>query len=340
MTEIDVLECLFCRWRSRIAAALCAALPAAALAQAQSPQAPASYPVKPVRILVGFAAGGGIDTTARIAAQRMSESLGQPFVVDNRPGASGTIAAAQVAKAPPDGYTLLMTADVHAITPNLVKDLPFDAIRDFAAVGTVLSGPQCFAAHPAFPPRSLPELIALAKARPEAIAYASPGSGTLAHVAMELFRSMAGIRLAHIAYKGSASSGVAVMGGEVPLLTTGLGQAIPHAKAGRLRILAVTSAQRTPFTPEIASVAEVPGLAGYEAIAWQGLLAPAGTPAAIVSLLNAQIDRLLRQQAVLEQLAARAWVAYPRTPSAFAELIAKDVAKWAKVIQEAGLKTE
>ena len=305
------------------------------LAQAQAP----AYPAKPVRIFVGFAPGGGIDIMARMAAQRMTESLGQSFIVDNRPGASGNIAAAQVAKSAPDGYTLLMTADVHVITPGFTKDLPYDPVKDFAAIGTFVSGPQAITAHPSLPVRTLPELIALAKKQP-GIAYASAGGGTLTHMAVELFRSMAGIKLLHVAYKGSGASVIAAISGEVPLLSIAIGQATPHAKVGKLRILAVTSVKRWQLTPEIPTVSEVPGLAGYEAASWQGLLAPAGTPAAIVTRLNAEIDKMLQRRDMLDQLVERAWVANPRTPQVFTEFMTREMAKWAKLIRESGLKAD
>ncbi len=319
-------------------AGFCAMLASPVTAQGQNP--PGTYPAKPVRIFVGFAPGGGIDIMARMAARRMTESLGQSFLVDNRPGASGNIAAAQVAKSAPDGYTLLMTADVHVITPGFTKDLPYDPVKDFAAIGTFVSGPQAIVAHPSLPARSLPELIALAKKQPGSIAYASAGGGTLTHMAVELFRSMAGIRLLHVAYKGSGASVIAAISGEVPVLSIAIGQATPHAKAGKLRILAVTSAKRWQLSPEIPTVAEVPGLAGYEAASWQGLLAPAGTPTAIVSRLNSEIDRMLQSREVLDQLAQRAWVANPRTPQAFTDFVTSEMAKWAKLIRESGLKAE
>ncbi|MCC6533974.1 MAG: tripartite tricarboxylate transporter substrate binding protein [Burkholderiales bacterium] len=325
--------------RALLAAGLCATL--AATVRAQSPQpAGVAFPAKPVRILVGFAPGGGIDVSARLAAQRLGESLGQPFLVDNRAGASGAIAAAQVAKAAPDGHILLMTADVHVITPAFARELPYDPIKDFAAVGTLVSGPQAIAVHPSLPARSAAELIALARTQREGIAYASAGGGTLTHVAMELFRSMAGIRLLHVPYKGSGASVVAVIGGEVPILSIAIGQSLPHSKAGKLRTLAVTSAKRSQLAPEIPALAETPGLAGYEASSWVGMLAPAATPAAIVNTLNAEIERLLQRRDVLEQLAARAWVAHARSPKAFSEFIAAETAKWAKLIRDADLKAQ
>ncbi len=307
--------------------------------QAQPTALVPDYPARAVRILVGFAPGGGIDVIARIAAQRFTESLGKPFVVDNRAGASGNIAAALVAKATPNGYTLLMTADVHTINASLFNSLPFDPVKDFAPIGTLASGPQLIAVHPSMP-ESLAQLVAMAKANPDSIKYASAGPGTITHIAMELFRSMAGIKLVHVPYKGSGASIIAVMGGEVPVLSIALGLALESAKSGKLRMLAVTSAERVHLAPEVPTVAEAAHLPGYEAASWLGLLAPARTPAAVVNKLNAEISRQLQTREVREQLANRAWVPYPHTPAAFADKIKTDIAKWNKVIREAGVNSE
>jgi tripartite-type tricarboxylate transporter receptor subunit TctC len=299
-----------------------------------------NYPAKTVRIMVGFAAGGGIDAMARFYALKLTESLGQSFVVDNRPGATGNIGADLVAKAPADGYTLLMTSTVHALNASMFSKLPFDPVRDFAPVSTVATSPDCIAVHPSLPVKTLRELIALAKAKPEGLNYASAGSGTLMHVGMELFDSMAGIKIAHIPYNGAGPSTIAVIGGQVPVLSTSLRTALPHAKAGKLRMLAVTSAQRTPLAPEYPSVAEAAGLPGYEALTWIVLLAPAATPPAVINRLNAEIERLQRVREVREQLAAQAWDAYRDSPATVAEFIKSEIAKWNKVIRDAGIKSE
>lgn len=318
-------------------AAFCIAFCVGGGAQAQQPGAAGgSYPAKPVRILVGFAPGGGIDAIARIAAQKLGESLAQSFIVDNRAGASGNIAADLVAKAPPDGYTLLMTADVHAIAPSMFEKLPFDPLKDFAPIGTLSSGPQCIATHPSLPVKTLRNLVDLARSKPDSIGYATAGSGTLTHVAMELFGAMAGIRLLHVPYKGSGPSMVALISGEVPVLSIAVGQVLPHARDGRLRILAVTSAERTSLAPELPTVSEAVGLRGYEAVSWQGLLAPAATPPAIINKLNAEIARLLQLADVREQLTARAWVPFTRSPAAFSEMIRTDIQKWSKVVRKSG----
>ncbi len=307
-----------------------------ALAQAPAP----SYPAKPVRILVGFAPGGGIDIVARLYAQRLTESLGQSFIVENRPGASGTVATDLVAKAAPDGYTMIMLSVTHSINASLFSKLPYDSIKNFAPVSPVALLADCIAVHPSLPVKSLRELIALAKAHPEKLSYASAGSGTLMHVGMELFRSMAGIKVLHVPYNGAGPSTVAVLGGQVPVLSSSLPPVLPHARAGKLRMLAVTSAQRTPLAPEFPTVVEAAGLKGYEAIVWIGLLAPAGTPAAVVNKLNAEIERLTQLREVREQLAVQGVDPYRETPAGFTELIKSDIVKWGKVVRATGAKVE
>lgn len=299
-----------------------------------------AYPTKTVRIMVGFAAGGGIDAMARFYARKFTESLDQPFVVDNRPGATGNIGADLVAKAPADGYTLLMTSTVHALNASMFSKLPFDPVKDFAPISTVATSPDCIAVHPSLPAKTLRELIALAKLNPGAVNYASAGTGTLMHVGMELFNSMAGIKLGHIPYNGAGPSTIATIGGQVPVLSTSLSTALPHAKAGKLRMLAVTSAQRTPLAPEYPSVAEAAGLQGYEALTWIVLLAPASTPPHVIKKLNAEVERLQRVREVREQLASQAWDAYRDDPATVADFIKNEIAKWNRVVGEAGIKAE
>jgi tripartite-type tricarboxylate transporter receptor subunit TctC len=311
----------------------------ASIVSAQAP-APLNYPARTVRVVVAFAPGGGTDVIARFFSQKLSESLGQSFIVDNRPGAGSNIGADHVAKAAPDGYTLLMAIASLTINVSLYGKLPYDPVRDFTAIGTVAITPNGFAVHPSMPVKSMRELIALARARPGEITYASPGSGTPVHLSMELFRSMAGIKLLHIPYNGSGPATTAVLGGQVPLLATTLPIALPHARAGKLRMLGVTSAERTPLAPEFPTVAESAGLPGYEASVWYGLLAPAGTPAAIVNKLNAAIERLLQLREVRERMATLGFDPYRSTPAAFAELIKSDIVKWGKVVRESGARAD
>jgi tripartite-type tricarboxylate transporter receptor subunit TctC len=317
-------------------AAITLAMLCAGVASAQAP----AYPAKTVRILVGFAPGGGIDVAARFYAQKFSESMGQSFIVDNRPGASGNIAAEVVSKAPPDGYTLIMVSITHSMNPSLFDKLPYDPVKDFAPVSTVALNVDCIAVHPSLPVKALRELIALAKARPGEVAYAHAGKGTMMHVGMELFRSLAGITLLQVPYNGAGPSTIAVLGGQVPVLSTSLGPALPHARAGKLRMLAVTSAQRTPLAPEYPTVAEAANMPGFEAIVWIGLLAPAATPAAVVGKLNGEIERLVKSPEMREQLAKTANEPLHLSPTAFAEVIKSDMVKWSKVVRESNVRSE
>jgi tripartite-type tricarboxylate transporter receptor subunit TctC len=323
--------------KKRARAALGMFVFAAASAFAQAP-AGVAYPVKTVRILVGFASGGGIDIAARLYAQRLTEALGQSFIVDNRPGAGGTIASELLAKAPADGYTLLMVSVTHAINATLYSKLPYDTIKSFAPVTPVAMQADVIAVHPSLPVKSLRELIGLARSKPGTISYAHAGNGTMMHVGMELFLSMAGVKMLAVPYNGSGPSTVAVLGGQVPVLSTSLPPALPHAKAGKLRILAVTTARRTPLAPEYPSVDEAAGLKGYEAVVWIGLLAPAGTPQAIVSRLNAEVERIQQTRELKEQMAQQGADPYRDTAAGFAELIRNDIAKWGKVVRETGLQ--
>jgi tripartite-type tricarboxylate transporter receptor subunit TctC len=307
-------------------------------ALAQTPAA--AYPSKPVRILVGFAPGGGIDIVSRMYAQRLTEAVGQSFVVDNRPGAGGTIASDLVAKAPPDGYTLIMVSVTHSINASLYSKLPYDTIKSFAPVTPTALQPDVIAVHPSVPVRNLRELIALAKSKTGDVSYAHAGNGTLMHVGMELFLSMAGIKMLAVPYNGAGPSTVAVLGGQLPVLSTSLPPSLPHARAGKLRILAVTTAQRTPLAPDFPTVDEAAGLKGYEAVVWVGLLAPAATPSAVVKRLNAEVERLQQTRALQEQMANQATQPFRDSPEGFAQLIANDVAKWGKIVRDNGVKAD
>jgi len=303
-------------------------------------QGAGSYPGKPVRIIVGFAAGGGIDVMTRFYAQRLSESLKQPFVIENRPGAAGTIAGELVAKAPPDGYTLTGVSVTHAINASLYSKLPYDTVKDFAPISLIALMPDVVAVHPSLPVKTLPELLALARRQPEKLSYASAGSGTLMHVGMELMLAQAKVKMLHIPYNGANPSTLAVLGGQVPVLSTSLLAALPHARSGKLRLLAVTSAERTSLAPEYPTVAEAAGLPGYEAVVWIGLLAPAATPPEIVQKLNGEIERIAQRKEVREQLATLGAEPYREAPSALAERIRADMARWGKIVRESGAKLD
>ena len=307
---------------------------------AAQPAAQSTYPSRTVRITVGFAPGGGTDIMARLFAQKLTESLGQSFIVENRPGAGSNIGAEYVARAAPDGYTLLMAIASLTINVSLYNKLSYDAVRDFAPISTVATTPNCFAVHPSLPVKSMRELIALAKSRPGEIGYASAGSGTPVHLTMEMFRSMAGIRLLHVPYNGSGPATTAVLAGQVPVLPNALPITLPHARSGKLRMLAVTSLERSQLAPDVPTVADAARLPGYEANIWYGLLAPAGTPAAVVNKLNSELERLLRQRDVRERMLALGFEPTRSTPAEFEGLIKNDIQKWSKVVRESGAKAD
>ena len=314
---------------------------AAAFAFAFVPLASAqAWPVKPIRLIVNSAPGSGVDLATRAFTPQLGEALGQTVVVDNRPGAGGTIATDVLAKSPPDGHMLIMVSVTHSINTTLYSKLPYDSVKSFTPVTPVALLADVIAVHPSVPVKSLRELINLAKAKPRDVSYAHAGNGTLMHVGMELFLSMADVKMLAVPYNGAGPSTLAVLGGQVPVLSTSLPPSLPHARAGKLRILAVTTARRTPLAPEYPTVDEAAGLKGYEAVVWVGLLAPAGTPAAIVNRLNAEVERLQQTRELREQLASQSADPYRATPAGFAELIRNDVAKYGKIVRDTGLKVE
>jgi len=291
-----------------------------------------NYPVRPVRMIVPFSPGGATDVPARILAQRLSEAFGHQIVIDNRPGAGGVLGADAVAKAPPDGYTLLLTATTHVISASLYKKLPYDAIRDFAPVMLIGSGPNVLTVHPSLPAKNVRELIALAKARPGKIDYASSGNGSSQHLFGALFMSLADIRMMHIPYKGSAPATTDLIAGQVSVGFPGIALVLPHTKAGRLRALAVTSAERSKAMPDVPSIAEA-GVPGYAATLWLGLLAPRGTPPQIVQKLFDEIAKLLRQPEVESAYLATGTDITISNPEQFGLFVKAEYDKWAKVIK-------
>jgi tripartite-type tricarboxylate transporter receptor subunit TctC len=309
---------------------------AAGLAGSQAP-APA-YPVKSVRLVVPSSPGGGTDILARVLAQKMSETFGQQFVVENRPGAGQVIGIEAVARSAPDGYTLLMAASAIVINEVLYAKPPYDTLRDFAPVTLGASLPNILVVHPALPVKSVRELIVLAKTRAGQLNYSSAGSGTSPHLSMELFRLMAGITLTHIPYKGSGPATVDLLAGQVQLSMPNVLTALPHIKGGKLRGLGVTSGKRATGLPDIPAIAET--LPGYEAIQWYGILAPAGTSRDIVGKLQAEIARILVLSEVKDRLAADGADAVGSRPDEFAAYIRAELAKWGKVVKTGGIKLE
>ena len=299
-------------------------------------QGAANYPAKPVRLVVPFPAGGTTDILARAVAQKLSEAWGQQVIVDNRPGAGGNIGSELVARAAPDGYTLLMgTVGTHAINPSLYKKMPYDHVKDFAPVILVAGVPNVLVVNPSLPVHSVSELIAYAKANPGKLNFASSGNGTSIHLSGELFKTMTGVDMTHVPYKGSAPALTDLIGGQVQLMFDNLPSSLPFIKAGKLRALAVTSGTRSATLPELPTLAES-GLPGFEASSWFGVLAPAGTPRDIVAKLNGAIAGWLASPEAKEKLLAQGAIAAGGTPDDFARHIAAETSKWAKVVKASG----
>jgi tripartite-type tricarboxylate transporter receptor subunit TctC len=307
------------------------ALVASACAHAQS------YPSRPIRYIVAQAAGGSSDTLARLIAQRAGDGLGQQLVVDNRPGATGIIGAEVVARANPDGYTLLQVATSHATNPAMQAKLPYDTLRDFAPISLLSQQPNIWLVHPSVPVRNVKELIAYVKARPGQVNFASSGTGGSQHLAGELLNSMTGIDMTHVPYKGSPPALIDVLAGRVPLMSSTMPPALPHAKTGKVRVIAVTSAKRSPALPDVPTVAES-GVPGYEAIAWQGLVAPAGTPKPIIGRINAEFVKAVKAPDISAKLNEQGYETVASTPEWFAQYTKAEIAKWSKVIKAAGIK--
>jgi tripartite-type tricarboxylate transporter receptor subunit TctC len=322
----------------RRASLLCAAALCAYAALSCAADKPSAFPARPIHLIVGFTPGGGSDVAARIVGQKLGDMWNQPIVVDNRPGGGGNIATEMVARATADGYTLLLAGSSFAIQASLDRTLPFDSIRDFTAVTNLCATPFMLVVNPSLPAKSVKELIALAHAKPGALNYASAGTGSTVHLAVEPFRNMANLDIVHVPYKGV--TGITdLISGAVQLTITAPLAVMPHVKAGRLRALGVTSAQRTAIAPDLPTIAES-GLKGYEVESWYGVVAPARTPAAIVATLNSAILKVLERADVKDQLLAQGLEQRPTTPAAFNAYIKTDIAKWASVIKASGIKIE
>ena len=296
----------------------------------------AEYPNRPIRIVVPFPAGGGADTVARLVGQKLTASFGQQMVVDNRTGAGGIIGTDMVAKANPDGYTLCLTFVSHAINPFVYVKLPYDTVRDFAPIAFLAVSPNAVTVTPSFPAKSIKELIALAKAQPGKINYASAGVGTNSHLSGEMLNFMAGIELVHIAYKGGPPANAAVLAGEAQLTIPSLEVSMPLITSGRLRAIAVTSANRAAVLPDVPTVAET--LPGFESLAWYGVLAPVGTPRAVITRLTTEIEKILRMPDVIESLSKRGADPTYKDPAQFADYINSELKRWGDTVKAAGLK--
>ena len=299
-----------------------------------------SYPVKPIRMIVTFAPGGGADFVGRVVGQKLSEALAQPVVIDNRAGANGAIGNEAVAKAPPDGYTLLLgAAGPLTISPSLYAKLPFDSVRDYAPIALAASSAFAVSLHPSVPANSIKDLIALARTRSGKLNYGSSGTGGSPHLATVLFASMTGTNLTHVPYKGLAPALTDLMGGQVDLLFADVGLVLPHRKSGKLKAIAVTGEKRSSVMADLPTIAES-GLAGYQTGTWYGILAPAGTPPEIVARLNHETVRVVGLPDVKERFLTLAIEPAGSTPAQFASYIRSEIDKWAKVIKAGGIKVE
>ena len=304
------------------------------------PAAAQTYPTKTIRMIVPYSPGGGTDIVARIIGQKLGEAWGQQVVIDNRPGASGMIAGDIAAKSPPDGYTLLMgyTGDV-AINGSLFKKMTFDPVKNFAPVTLAATAPMIFVLHPSLPASNVKQVIALARAKPGQLPYASAGVGQPGHLAFELLQRDAKIQITHVPYKGGAPAVTDLVGGHVVMFFSGIMPAIPHVRAGKLRAVAVSTAKRSPVAPEVPTMIEA-GMRGFDLPTWYGVLAPAGTPNDVIAKLNAEISRALTQADVKERLSREGAEAAPSSPEQFAQFIQSEVAKYARIIKEANVRAD
>jgi len=317
--------------RGLIAFILCAlaALPAGAQ----------SYPRRAVHIIVPFAAGGPADIYARVVGQRLQEALGQPFVVEDRPGGGSVVGTDAVAKSAPDGYTLLMMSNTHTVNESLISNKPFQLLRDFVPVAPVNYSDLVLVVHPSVPANTLAELIALAKSKPHVLNYASSGPGTPYHMAGELFKAMAGLDIVHVPYKGSSGARTDLLGGQVQLMFDAITTMAPNVRAGKLKALGSTGKVRSPVLPEVPTVAEA-GVPGYEAVIWLGIMAPVGTPKPVVERLNAEIRRIVMSPELKQAWAKQGAVPMSMSTDEFGQYLRDDIAKWAKVVKISGAKVD
>ena len=317
--------------RGLIAFVLCvvAALPAGAQ----------SYPSRPVRIIVPFAAGGPADIYARFLGQRLQEAMGQPFVIEDRPGGGSLIGTDAVAKSAPDGYTLLMMSNTHTVNESLISNKPFKLLQDFMPVAPVNYSDLVLVVHPSVPVNTLKELIALAKSKPGALNYASSGPGTPYHMAGELFKAMAGLDIVHVPYKGSSGARTDVLGGQVQMMFDAITTMAPNVRAGKLKALGTTGKARSPVLPEVPTVSEA-GVPGYEAVIWLGVMAPAGTPKPVVERLNAEIRKIVNSAEVKEAWAKQGAAPLNMSTDEFGQYLHDDIAKWAKIVKISGAKVD
>ncbi|RCX11052.1 Bug family tripartite tricarboxylate transporter substrate binding protein [Extensimonas vulgaris] len=320
--------------------ALCTLAAAAAAVLLPLPSAAQGFPTKPLTIIVPFTPGGTTDLLARIVGQELAAELGQPVVIDNRAGAGGNIGAQAAARAPADGHTLFMgTVGTHAINAALYKKLPYDPVKDFVPLTRVATVPNVLVANPAQPFKTVPELIAYARANPGKVNFGSAGNGSSIHLSGELFKTMAKVDMQHVPYKGSAPAITDLLGNQIAIMFDNLPSALPYVRSGKLRALAVTTAKRSPELPDVPTIAEA-GVPGYEAMSWFGLFVPAGTPAPVVGKLHSAIVKVLNKPEVKKRIAEQGGEAHPETAEKFAAFIQSESAKWSKVVQASGASVD
>jgi tripartite-type tricarboxylate transporter receptor subunit TctC len=312
----------------------------AALAAAPAVSTAQSYPTKPIRLIVPFPPGGGVDFIGRIVGQKLTERLGQQVAIDNRAGANGIVGLEALKTSPPDGYTIAAaSAGPLAVNPFIYAKLPHDVLRDFTHIANMVNFPLLLVAHPSLPVKNVKELIALARSKPGQVSYSSPGAGNSAHLAAELFNSMAKTKILHVPYKGTAPAVVAVLSGEAQLTYSSIPSILPHVKSGRVRAIGVGNAQRVPSLPEFPTISEA-GLPGFEAYAWGGMIGPANMPPAIVQRLSREINEVLKQKDVADRMLAEGTIPTPSTPEEFTAYIRAELKKWGDVVKMAGIKAE
>ena len=318
----------------------CAAVAFALSFSAAAVHAQHKYPTRPIRVVVPLPPAGSTDIVARIVTQKLSEALGQPVIVDKRPGAGTTIGSALVARAAPDGYTLLLASTSLATTVPLYPNLPYDPVKDLSPIGPVGQSFYVLAVHPSVPVKSVQELIALVKSKPGQVSYASAGAGTITHLTVELFISQVKIEMLHVPFKGGAPALVAFVSGQVQVIFNPIAEILPQVRAGgKVRTLAVTNPKRVPDLPDVPTLSES-GLPGFSVTPWSGIYAPAGTPPSIVNRLNAEINRMVQQPEVRERILSTGLVPIGGTPAALGDYLKSEIARWTKVVKEAGIKLE
>jgi tripartite-type tricarboxylate transporter receptor subunit TctC len=309
-----------------------------AVASTGAPVLAQSYPTKPIRMVVPSAPGSGPDLIARVVALKLTESLGKPVVTDPRPGAGGSLGAEIVAKAPPDGYTLVMgSAGSHSVNTALYPKLPYDAVKDFAPISLVTTAPNILIVHPSLPVKTVKDLVALAKAKPGELTFGSGGNGSTAHLSGELFRVLAKANLVHVPFKGAPAAAIGVMTGEISMGILNLPPTLPHVRSGKLKALGVSTATRSAAVPDIPTIAEG-GLSGYEASTWYAVLAPAGTPADIIARLNSELVKGLRSEDMKKRISAEGGDIVGSTPEELTAVIKRDIEKWTRVVAASGAK--